>query len=217
MDLFWQITIVEFLLNVAVFAAAVMAYSAIPSLFRHLPERFKPAENIAVGVLFGAATVGALLMPIHMSGGATIGGQSVLLGLAAPIAGPWGALAAAFVSLRLFLFQWIKGTSLEHTAIVQSLASIAAGFVVYAVAARRRSGDHVPFGYLHLPILGVLCAGGVLAGIWYDSGFVAAAGSWLTVTVSSVVATIILGTLLIHEKRRHQAERNLRESEMRLA
>ncbi len=212
MDLFWQIAIVEFLLNVAVFAAAVMAYSAIPTVARRVPWLAR-GEGPAIGILFGFATVGALLMPIHMNGGATIGGQTVLLALAGPIGGITAAIAGGLVSLGIAFYQWTHGTGIAETDIVQSLASVAAGLVLQVLLVRSRRS----FSYVHLPILGVLSAVGVLGGLWNASGWSAAEDALGTVFLSSVSAAIILGTLLIHEKRRHQAEKNLRDSEARLA
>ena len=69
MDLFWQIAVVEFLLNFAVFAATIMAYGAILGVTRRFSPGLAAVRNVAIGLLFGAATVGALLMPIHLTGG----------------------------------------------------------------------------------------------------------------------------------------------------
>jgi len=217
MDLFWQITIVEFLLNIAVFAAAVMAYGTIPTLGRHLPERYSRLENIAVGLLFGVATVGALLMPIHINGGATVGGQTILLALAGPIAGPLAALSAGIVSLGVSLLRWTNGANLRDTAIVSSMSSVGAGLAIHALTRKRHDRPNGSFSYAHLPLVGLLCAAGVVVGLWLQSGFKQAEDASPTVLLSSIAAAVILGTLLLHEKRRHLAERNLRDSEIHLA
>ena len=217
MDLFWQIAVVEFLLNLAVFGATIVAYGAILGLTRWMPNRLAGVGNIAIGLLFGAATVGALLMPIHLSGGAAIGGQTVLLALAGPIAGPWAAMAAGLVALAGSLDQWSTGRDLASTAIVPSTISVAAGLVIYMVTAKPGAKSSSRFGYVHLPLLGLISATGVLAGLWYQSSLRATQEALLTVVVSSLAASTLLGTLLLHEKRRHEAERNLRESEARLA
>jgi signal transduction histidine kinase/ActR/RegA family two-component response regulator/HPt (histidine-containing phosphotransfer) domain-containing protein len=217
MDLFWQIAIVEFLLNLAVFAATIMAYGGILGLTRRLPGRLAGVRNVAIGLLFGAATVGALLMPIHLSGGAVIGGQTVLLALAGPIAGPWAALAAGLVSLAGTLDQWIKVRDLAGTAIVPSMTSVAAGLLIYKVTAKPGKKTNSRFGYIHLPLLGVISAAGALAGLWYQSSLRATEDAFLTIVVSTLAASTLLGTLLLHEKRRYEAERNLRQSEARLA
>src|ERR1700735_1535548 len=99
MDLFWQITVVEFLLNVAVFAVAIIAYGPVRALAVRLAPKTLSVEGASVGVLFGAATSMALLMPVHMSGGASVSGQMVLLTLAAPLGGVPAAAAASIVAI----------------------------------------------------------------------------------------------------------------------
>ena len=73
------------------------------------------------------------------------------------------------------------------------------------------------FRYLHLPLLGALSAMGGLAQIWYSQGAAGALAGAIPAFISGMLATTILGTLLLHEKRRHQAERQLRENEVFLA
>src|SRR5882757_8003947 len=73
-------------------------------------------EGIAVGALFGLATAIALLMPVHLNGGANAGSQTVLLVLAAPLGGVPAAIAAGVISLAAGLYQWTTGTSFQNTA-----------------------------------------------------------------------------------------------------
>src|ERR1700722_16294858 len=127
MDLFWQITIVEFLLNVAVFAAAVIAYGPVRRLSARLPGNSNLAEGLAVGALFGGATAIALLMPVHMSGGSSAGSQTVLLALAAPLAGPAAAIVAAIVAILADLFLWSSDKSQGGAAILTSAVSAFVG------------------------------------------------------------------------------------------
>jgi signal transduction histidine kinase/DNA-binding response OmpR family regulator len=214
MDLFWQITIVEFLLNVAVFAAAVIAYGPVRAVAARLAPRNASLEGAAVGVLFGAATSVALVMPVHLSGGASVSGQTMLLTLAAPLGGVAGAAAAAGVAIVGNLVAWEQSGSLDHTALLSSVMSVLAGLLVYVVVPRSGRGH---FGYLHLPILGALSAAGSLLGLWLADGLHAVAGSALAALASSILSAMILGTLLLHDQRRHLAERELRESEARLA
>ena len=123
MDLFWQITIVEFLLNIAVFAAAAIAYGHIRGLAVRFAGKIPQLEGAAVGVLFGSATVIALLMPIHLNGGASVGGQTVLLALAGPLGGWEAALCSGAIALGAGVFQWTNGSALGATAIGPSLNS----------------------------------------------------------------------------------------------
>jgi hypothetical protein len=53
MDFFWQITVVECLLNIAIFAAAVIAYGPLWSLTERLPGRYESFGGPLIGALFG--------------------------------------------------------------------------------------------------------------------------------------------------------------------
>jgi len=213
MDLFWQITIVEFLLNVAVFAAAVLLYAPVRAAARRINRESTQAEHAAEGILFGAATALAFLMPIHLDGGASIGGQTILLALAGPLGGMTAAIIAAVIAVS-------AGSLLvadsAHTAIVSSLISIACG-LAFRVALEQRKLSHRAFGYGHLPLLGALSGTGTLIDLWLFDGSAAVIASILPVMASSILAAMILGTLLLHEKQRYFSERKLRESEAHLA
>jgi hypothetical protein len=56
MNRFWQITMIEFLLNVAVFAGAIILYDPIRLLAVRLSGGRKSAERSASGLLFRIAT-----------------------------------------------------------------------------------------------------------------------------------------------------------------
>ncbi|MEA2754143.1 MAG: hypothetical protein QOJ54_432, partial [Aliidongia sp.] len=214
MDLFWQITIVEFLLNVAVFASAVIAYGPVRALAVRLGPAHAWLEGSAVGVLFGLATSAALLMPVHFNGGASVSGQMVLLALAAPLGGIAGALSAAAVACVGGLLALQQTGSLSHAALLSSVLSVAAGVLVHwsvPPSGRRH------FNYYHLPLLGALSAIGSLVELWVTDGPHSMASSTLPALVSSVLSAMILGTLLLHDQRRYLAERDLRQSEARLA
>jgi hypothetical protein len=139
MDLFWQIAIVEFLLNVAVFAAAVIVYGPVSSLASRITHWPKLSEGVAVGALFGLATAIAMLMPVHLDGGVDAGSQTVLLVLAAPLGGLPAAIAAGIISLTAGLFQWTTGTSFQNSDILGSLLAICVG-VLFRLAFERREG-----------------------------------------------------------------------------
>ena len=216
MDLFWQITIVEFLLNVAVFAAAAMLYGPIRGLACRVSPSSTRIEGVAVGVLFGTATAIALLMPIHLNGGAGVGGQTILLALAGPLGGWEAALFSGAISVTAGLYQWEHGASFGETAILPSSISACLGLALQVALVRRADPTRRSFRYHHLPLLGALSAIGVMVQLWYVQGLAAMYKSTPLILVASVSAAMILGTLLLHEKRRHQAEEELRESEARL-
>jgi signal transduction histidine kinase/CheY-like chemotaxis protein/HPt (histidine-containing phosphotransfer) domain-containing protein len=212
-DLFWQFTLIEFLVNVAVFAVAVIAYGLVPAVAARLVPKNFAVEGALVGVLFGAATSLALLMPVHTGGGASVSGQMVLLTLAAPLGGVAAAAAACLVAILDNLIVWWQTDSLDHTALFSSLLSIAAGLLVRVAATRSKRGH---FSYYHLPVLGALSAAGSLAELWVEDGLPAAMTSAIPALATSILSALILGTFLLRDQRRHLAERELRESEARL-
>jgi signal transduction histidine kinase/CheY-like chemotaxis protein len=216
MDFFWQITIVELLLNVAVFAGAIVGYGPMLALAERLPRRSNLTKDSAIGVLFGIATGAAVLLPVHFEGGSAVGSQTVLLALAGPLGGIQAALWALGISLAAELLPLATGGSLNDIAVASSLFSAAAGLTLHCVLARRGLSAFRGFGYGHLPILGVLAAAGGLAELVRTHGAAAAAQSVLPAVTSSIVTSVVLGTMLLHEERRHEAEIELRESQARL-
>ncbi|MGD0189450.1 MAG: response regulator [Rhizomicrobium sp.] len=210
MDIFWQITIVELLLNVAVFAGAVMAYGPILRAAARLPSAKRISEGTAVGFLFGLATAIALLMPIHMNGGGAVGGQMVLLALAGPMGGLAAAVSAALLSAATGVYVWTTGGAVTGlTSLASSLSAIALGYALRLLLDHVTRAETRRFTYIHLPLVGALSAAGVLASLGISQGPAAVAGSILPVLGTSVVAAVLLGTLLLHEKRRHLAEAQL--------
>jgi signal transduction histidine kinase/CheY-like chemotaxis protein/HPt (histidine-containing phosphotransfer) domain-containing protein len=217
MDIFWQITIVEFLLNLAVFAAAVIAYGPTSML----AVRWRPASGLtqgtAVGILFGVATAIAVLMPVHMSGGGFTGSQTILLALAGLLAGPAAAIAAALIAVAAELLPAFQGGSVDSLGIVMSLACAGAGLALRLALDRRKNRQPGEVNYYHLPLLGALSASLNLLALWSFQGQTAMLNAIVPAYVSGILAATILGTLLLHETRRHKAEEELRESEARLA
>jgi TMAO reductase system sensor TorS len=216
MDLFWQITIVEFLLNVAVFAAAILAYGPVRALAERSGWRPTLVKDSAVGILFGLATGAALLLPVHFEGGSAVGTQTVLLGLAGPLGGLSSSLWALAISVIVELFPRVTGGTVDDIAVASSLCSTAAGLALHFILVRRTRSTDRRFTYRHLPILGLMAAVGGLVELLRSQGAAAAAPSILPALASSIVSTVVLGTLMLHEKQRHEAEIELRESRARL-
>src|ERR1700722_7290297 len=139
MDLFWQITIVEFLLNLAIFSAAVIAYGPLRTLKDRFPEPLRIGGSLVVGALFGTATVVALLMPIHMSGGAVIGGQTILLALAGGLAGPAATVSAGVISLGAQYLLQTGDPAQAHGALAVTFTSLLFGLGFRVVLDQIRS------------------------------------------------------------------------------
>ena len=216
MDIFWQITIVEFMLNLAVFATAVIAYRPTWTLAARLLPESQLARSAAIGALFGCATAIALLMPVHLSGGGFTGSQTILLALAGLIAGPAAALVAALIVVAVGFLPVFQGGTVDSLGIVMALACAGAGLVLRLALDRRKNTIPGEVSYYHLPLLGAVSAGLNLLALWSFQGSAAMFDAVVPATVSGIFSAIILGTLLLHETRRHLAQKELRESEARL-
>jgi len=214
-DLFWQITLVEALLSLAIFAAAVIAYGPVNIMAARLRALAPIPLGAASGVLFGIATAIALLLPVHLSGGVPTGSQTVLLALAGLLAGPFAALTAMVIALLAQLQPLVADGFVDSFGIVTLFAAAAAG------AALRLALDRLPSrgetAYWHLPILGVLSATLELGAQWYIQGAAATLLSVVPALLANILGITVLGTLLLHEKRRYETEQHLRASELRLA
>jgi signal transduction histidine kinase/CheY-like chemotaxis protein/HPt (histidine-containing phosphotransfer) domain-containing protein len=217
MDIFWQITIVEFMLNLAVFATAVIAYRPTWTLAARLRPESRLGRSAAIGVLFGCATAIALLMPVHLSGGGFTGSQTVLLALAGLIAGPAAALVAALIVVAVGFLPAFQGGTVDSLGIVMALACAGAGLVLRLALDRRKNTKPGEVSYYHLPVLGAVSAGLNLLALWSFQGWAAMFDAVVPASVSGILSATILGTLLLHETRRHLAQEELRESEARLA
>ena len=216
MDIFWQITIVEFMLNLAVFATAVIAYRLTWTAAARLLPASQLARRASVGALFGAATAVALLMPVHLSGGGFTGSQTILLALAGLLAGPAAALTAALIAVTAGFLPAFQGGTADGLGIAMSIACAGAGLALRLALDRRKGAVQGEVNYYHLPLLGALAASLNLLVLWSFQGRAAMLDAAVSAFVSGVLSAIILGTLLLHEMRRHMASKELRESEARL-
>src|SRR5438067_1629901 len=210
MDFFWQITVVEYLLNVAIFAAAVIAYGPLFLLAERMPKRFGFLGGPLIGILFGLATAVALLLPVHLGGGATVGTQTILLALTAPVAGLTAGLTAMPIAVAAVVYSLFSGGDLGSAAILTCITAGVIGLLFRFACDYGGARWNRPFGYIHLPLLGLLAALGGLGDLALSSGREAVANSAAAALGAGISAAVILGTLLLHEMRRHTAETEVR-------
>jgi len=217
MNLFWQITMIELLLNVAVFAGAIIFYRPVRIFVARFSGTRESMQKVASGILFGGATVVALLLPIHLEGGAAIGCSTILLALIGPLDGSLAILGGLGLSVAVELLPWASKEGSNRSAIVSLLVASAVGFAFRWVLTHRSGHRNKQLHYFHLPLLGLLSAAGGLAILTLTEGVRALANSVMPAIVSNIFAAVILGTLLLHEKDRSETEHELRESEARFA
>jgi signal transduction histidine kinase len=213
MDIFWQITLVEALLNVAIFAVAVICYGLVKGAMAQ-GRAGRQSEDATVGTIFGVATAMVLALPIHIGGGAAIGCQSILIAFAGALAGALGAAAAVMVAgLIIAVSVTMLGAAIGLVDVFAIVGAAAAGLVAAPVQARR-----VQYGlsYVHLPVLAFTSTAAGLLGLFAIEGVGALSVTFWPALASNLVATGVVGTLLLHEARRDRAERDIRISEASL-
>jgi signal transduction histidine kinase/CheY-like chemotaxis protein len=217
MNPFWQITMIEFLLNVAVFAGAIIFYGPIRILAAHLSRGRKSIERSASGILFGIATAGALVLPVHLEGGAAVGCSTILLALVGPLDGSVAILGGLVFSVAIELLPWPAKVQSNNVAVISLLVSAASGLLFHWGLTHRSGTENKQLQYFHLPVLGMLSAAGGLSVLALFQGAQEVTSSIMPAMTSNILSAVILGTLLLHEKRRSETEHELRESEASLA
>jgi signal transduction histidine kinase/DNA-binding NarL/FixJ family response regulator len=217
MNLFWQITLIELLLNVAVFAGAIIFYGPVRVGARRLLGDSDYVEGSASGLLFGIATATALLLPIHLAGSGAAGATAILLVLAGPLDGYWAILLGVASSVGIVLLPWVPKEQPTQEVIFPLLVSASVGFIFTEALKYWPGHRNSQFNYFHLPLLGIISALGGLCVLAFSQRAADVASSIIPAMVSNISAVVILGTLLLHEKWRSATERALRESEAHLA
>jgi signal transduction histidine kinase/CheY-like chemotaxis protein len=217
MNLFWQITLIELLLNVAVFAGAIIFYGPVNMLAQRFSRGGSFLERSASGVLFGLATGAALLLPIHLEGGAAVGCSTILLALAGPLDGYVAILGGVVSSVVIEMLPWVTKGQASQMLIVELLVSAAVSLIFLRTLRYFSGRRNAQLQYFHLPLLGILSAAGGLCVLGFSQGKASVLSSILPAAASNICAAVVLGTLLLHEKRRSATEVELREGEAILA
>jgi signal transduction histidine kinase/CheY-like chemotaxis protein len=217
MNLFWQITLIELLLNVAVFAGAIIFYGPVNMLAKRFSGGHNSIERTASGVLFGLATAAALLLPIHLEGGAAVGSATILLALAGPLDGYVAILGGVVSAVAIEMLPWVTKDQTSQTFIVELLVSATVSFIFLSTLRYFPGHQNAQLQYFHLPLLGLFSAAGGLCVLGFSQGEASVLSSILPAAASNMCAIVVLGTLLLHEKRRSATEHELRESEAVLA
>jgi len=216
MNLFWQITLIEFLLNVAVFAGAIVLYGPIRTLATSFSRGREVVQQAASGVLFGIATTLALLLPVHLEGGAAVGCSTILLAIAGPLDGWMAVVCGTAISVAVELLPGVPTERPQQVAIASLLVAAVMGLGFRYLMVLLPGDSRKELQYIHLPFLGIVSAAGGLIVLCLSQGIGEVSSSVLPAIVFNMLAVLILGTLLLHETRRSQAERELRESESNL-
>ncbi len=149
----------------------MIAYGLLLPLAERLPARMRHLGHTSTGILFGGATAGALLLPIHLGAGASVGSQAILLALAAPVAGYTAGLAAMTVAVAVLLLPAVGTGSVDSAAILTCLSAGAIGLIFRFGTDTEKKRWNRPFRYVHLPLLGLLAGLGGVACLGLTAGW----------------------------------------------
>jgi len=195
--------------NLALLALAVITYNQITAYLGKLPSRF---EGAFAGVAFGLAAILAMTLPIAVAPGVLLDGRAAPIGLAALFGGPLAAAVAAFFAA---VYRLMLGGAGQAAGVVGIALAAASGLIVAKLSRHHRSG----LTYSHLLLLGVLLVFAQLIGALVlpasDLAYSVITAATPAEAIALPLGTLFLGTLLIQERRRREAEAAVTESERR--
>jgi diguanylate cyclase len=187
---------------------AVLVVMLHSELQRRLDGRHR-CQQVATGLLFGVAGILSMFNPASFASGIVIDGRNVLVGLAGPFGGWPAALVAA-------LMVGTYGLSLGGAGAPSGVIGIAIAAAAGMAFTYWNPRPPERFRVFSLALLGAmtsLCVLGMLAlpAELRWTVFTDTAGPLAAATTAGVV---VLGTLLVRERRRVLAEAALREAAM---
>jgi PAS domain S-box-containing protein len=209
MDIFSQDILVALAANLALLALALITYNQISAFLGKLPSRF---ERWFAGLAFGLAAILSMSVPITVAPGVLVDGRAVPIGLAALSGGPFVAGVAAVLAA---LFRLALGGVGALAGVIWIVLAALSGILVAKLSRRGGTG----LAYAHLLLLGVLLVFSQLIATFFLPGselaYTVITASTPPAAVALPLGTLFLGTLLVQERRRRDAEAAVIESERR--
>src|ERR1700678_3573779 len=190
MNLFWQITLIELLLDVAVFAGAIIFYGPVNMLAQRFSGGRNSIDRTASGVLFGLATAAALMLPIHLEGGAAVGCATILLALAGPLDGYVAILGGVVSAVAIEMLPSVTKDQSSQMLIAQLLVSAAVSLIFLSALRYFPGHRNAQLQYFHLPLLGLLSAAGGLCVLGFSQGKASILSSILPAAASNMCAIV---------------------------
>jgi two-component system cell cycle sensor histidine kinase PleC len=195
--------------HLAVLSAVMVVYSLLARRMEKLPEWRRAAVG---GALFGLAAIFVMLTPIEVNDGVYFDMRSVVLALTGPFVGAAAAAVAGLIAAGYRLGLGGVGAYAGVTGI--AVASLI-GIGLAAYLKRRR----IELAYRHLAVLSLILILHGVAVISLLPGwdyFRQTLRVWVPeLLIFTPVGTILLGGLLLYERRRHELELALADSEER--
>ncbi len=194
--------------NIALLLSLTFAFS----FMRPYMNRLHPViQSVLGGVIFGIFGVIGMLVAVQITPGFILDGRTVMIAVAGAYGGGVPAVIAAII---VSMFRLLVGGAGTVPAIAAAITAAGLGYLVYRYHQSRRS--HLN-GYT-LAVLGIAVAGqrllwtALLAGV---AGQQIATELALPTLVLFPPGTVLLGLLLVHQRRHFEVELALHESEAR--
>jgi PAS domain S-box-containing protein len=209
MDVFSQDILVALAANLALLALALVAYNQITAFLGKLSPR---VERGLAGLAFGLAAILSMSVPIAVAPGVLVDGRAVPIGLAALSGGPFVAVVAAVIAA---LYRLSLGGVGEIAGVIWIALAALSGILVAKLSRREAPAS----AHAYLLLLGILLVFSQLIATLLLPGSELAYTVITAATPPAAVAlplgTLLLGTLLIQERRRRDAKAAAIESERR--
>ncbi|MCW5696074.1 MAG: diguanylate cyclase [Bauldia sp.] len=182
-------------------AFVVLIYASIWHWLRALPL----LRQVAVGLLFGLATIFSTLEPGQFTAAIIVDVRGVPLILAAPLGGPVALVVAAIVAAA---YAALAGDP-NLWSTVAAIVAVSAVSLVWYLHYPRQAAD---LRWRDLMLLGAL------SGVWFlaiiATPWTAAAAAVMpqvaTLAVLAALGVILMGAMLVRERRRLRAEARIR-------
>lgn len=189
-------------LNIALLLSFVLLYSWVRPLLGRVHPRL---QGILSGAMFGALAVVSMNAPVHISPGITIDGRVILVALAGCFGGLETVAVAGTVATAYRLYVGGAGA-------VAGACTIAAVMAIGALFHSWYIGRGRPIDATVLLLLGVITAAVGIAMTFLlprDLIWPTLRAFTLPVVVGYPLGSLLLGSLLLLERRKHEAERAL--------
>lgn len=196
--------------NIGLLAIVVLGYSQIRSNEGRFPAFLLP---VLYGLVFGLVAILSMMDSLIVGNGVRVDGRNVVLGLAAPVAGPVATVIATLMAAGYRL--WLGGPTVLTGIFGLALTCAAALALTRWITRKGR-----PFGFRHLFLLGIIISISVQVALSMVSADLLGPNGLdarLTLAVATMLATFFLGTLLLRERDRIDVDQAHRQSEEKLA
>ncbi|MEW5422694.1 GGDEF domain-containing protein [Amorphus sp. 3PC139-8] len=193
---------IALLRNAGLIAVVAVAYSVVPQRLKD-----NAIEAVILGVLFGLGAVLAMVDPVHLRPGLIVDSRTTLVILAGLFGGPVAAAISAALAIAYRLY--LGGVGAYPGSLVIVLSALISLFGYYVL---RRNGEKA-VDFKILTIIALLSPFTTFAAFLlpWTIALRVLEDTFIPSSIVRVAGVLLLGTILIHERARRQAEQRIAE------